>query len=382
MLAINETKIQNDDKNNDMLNEAVIEENDEDEMKKTYNEITGYNDDAKRARNWIFTLNNYTEADLIYMSTIYETHKDHIVTLFFGKEKAPTTGTHHLQGFIVFNVLKSFTILKKLFPKCYLAKMKSTIEKNYDYCSKGFQITVYGEIPISHAEKKIKVAKQNKINGQKSIGKDNWSLLDDDIKQGLTEKELLIKYPDLSGMYTQGFKYHYEKLRPKYVYDMLKSNNYSDYYSYQKQTMEYLKGPVHQRQILWIWDKDGDTGKSDFTKYLCTNNEYNVIRLSNCKTADAAYAWEGQNIIFDFARTKSDSINYDAMEQLKNGHIFSTKFQCVDKVYPRPHIIVFANWEPNIESMSKGRFDIREINNETKSFVQTAILPPTTKRNV
>lgn len=52
-----------------------------------------------RARGWVFTINNYSEAQLIYVrDKLFEAGK--LKYLIVGKEVAPTTGTPHLQGYL------------------------------------------------------------------------------------------------------------------------------------------------------------------------------------------------------------------------------------------------------------------------------------------
>lgn len=54
-----------------------------------------------KAVRWCFTLNNYTPLDL---KMIQKFAKAHCKYLIYGKEKAPTTGTPHLQGYLQLKV--------------------------------------------------------------------------------------------------------------------------------------------------------------------------------------------------------------------------------------------------------------------------------------
>jgi len=50
----------------------------------------------EKFRNWVFTLNNYTDDDIDRLANPYEQVK----YIAYGKEIAPTTETPHLQGYL------------------------------------------------------------------------------------------------------------------------------------------------------------------------------------------------------------------------------------------------------------------------------------------
>jgi len=64
---------------------------------------------ATRNRHYTFTLNNYTDENETFLSTL-DVHY-----IVFGYEFAPDTGTPHLQGFCTFHSAKSFAAAKKFF---------------------------------------------------------------------------------------------------------------------------------------------------------------------------------------------------------------------------------------------------------------------------
>lgn len=55
----------------------------------------------------------------------------------FGNETCPTTGRHHLQGYVMFKTRIRFSALrKKYFPTIHWEAAKGTLSQNIDYCSK------------------------------------------------------------------------------------------------------------------------------------------------------------------------------------------------------------------------------------------------------
>ena len=49
------------------------------------------------------------------------------------------------------------------------------------------------------------------------------------------------------------------------------------------------------------------------------------------------------------------------MESIKNGRVFSAKYESKMKVFDPPHVICFANFEPKREAMSADRWAIVDL---------------------
>ena len=146
---------------------------------------------------------------------------------------------------------------------------------------------------------------------------------------------------------------------------------------WQTEITERLTGRPSYRDILYVHEPVGNTGKSYLTKYL---HYFHGAIVTGGKAADMKHAvarWRqitGQYpiiIIFDIAR--SDQLNadsYRAIQQMKNSMFFSGKYESgmVAALLP-PHILVFANCKPNIPMMSIDRWVIRFIDPKTQSLV-------------
>lgn len=87
-----------------------------------------------QSRRWCFTLNNPEKTD----EEFYEYLKglEHIKYFIFQREKAPTTGTIHLQGFLIFVVGKRFNTIKNYLPTAHIEKCEGSSVQNREYCSK------------------------------------------------------------------------------------------------------------------------------------------------------------------------------------------------------------------------------------------------------
>jgi len=123
------------------------------------------------------------------------------------------------------------------------------------------------------------------------------------------------------------------------------------------------------RNIYWIYEEEGNTGKTTFAKHVCINRPNEVLFLSG-KSADIKNAVckflenpdnELKVAIFGFTRSMEDYISYEAIEAVKDGIFFSGKYESQMTVYNAPHIICFANFEPARDALSLDRWIIRKI---------------------
>jgi len=114
------------------------------------------------------------------------------------------------------------------------------------------------------------------------------------------------------------------------------------------------------RKILWCHD-NGNTGKTQFCKYMAINHGASII--SNAKRGDMAYALPDNPkiVLINFSRSMEDFVNYGAIEEIKDGMLFSTKYESKMKIFNSPHVVIFANFKPDIKALSNDRWDIREI---------------------
>jgi hypothetical protein len=133
-----------------------------------------------------------------------------------------------------------------------------------------------------------------------------------------------------------------------------------EFYDWQRRLYEYIKGEPDDRTIYWCWSNNGGVGKSQFCKYLayhdnaviCGKGAYgdivNIIFNANMD--------ESNLVVFDLPRNNGNKISYSALESIKNGLVCNTKYETGNKIFNAPHIIVFANKEPELDKMSEDRF--------------------------
>ena len=92
-------------------------------------------------RNWTWTWNNYNEEVENYLRDIVGPQCKYLI---YGREEAPTTGTKHLQGYLVYksatteNVLRTLLTHPTLVPRssAHVESSNGTTVQNIEYCCK------------------------------------------------------------------------------------------------------------------------------------------------------------------------------------------------------------------------------------------------------
>jgi hypothetical protein len=131
-----------------------------------------------------------------------------------------------------------------------------------------------------------------------------------------------------------------------------------------------LQSEPDPRSIHWWWEPSGGVGKTSFTKYIITQMRGDSVVLSG-KGADVFHGLakfhevHGQLpkvIIYDVPRSSLEYVSYQALEKVKDACFFSGKYETAMICDPfHPHVIVFANDEPNYEKMSADRWKVKRI---------------------
>jgi len=279
-------------------------ENPADDTLTQSNTSTIGNTKINRARIWMFTYNNYTEEDKSKLIGFLSERsvKEYIVNPEVGKN-----GTPHLQGFVEFKNARMFSSLKKKFDKIHW-EVAHNIEAARNYCKK--DDTRVGETMIGGSKHKPPC------------------------KDPLLGKNL---------------------------------------YKWQQDVINLCESDPDDRTIHWYWDESGNIGKTSLAKHLCLKHKNEVLFLSgsakDCKYGVKSFLENPDNklkiVIFGFPRTveKFEGM-YEALESVKDGIFYNTKYESGMVMYDPPHVICFANWKPQKEKLSKDRWKIMNINNE------------------
>lgn len=280
------------------------------EEKIEHNEQAGGNTKTPaplRIRRVVFTLNNYDEQEY---DNLIEFAIKHTKYYIIGKE-CGQNGTPHLQGYFEFNNRNgySFKQLKEWFPRNHWEKAKGNKKQNYTYCSK----------------------EKDYICSEVSL------------EQLILDSE----YKDVTWKW------------------------------WQQDILDMLKEAPDPRKIYWFWEPKGNVGKSYLLKYICIKNIGVIIgngkrddvfnQINTCLESGII----PKIIVIDIPRDNFKFFNYAGIESIKNGCFYSGKYEGGQCIFPRPHVIIFANESPNPEGWSEDKYAINRITSEeTHKFLK------------
>lgn len=134
---------------------------------------------------------------------------------------------------------------------------------------------------------------------------------------------------------------------------------------------EEFADPLWSRELYWFYEKEGGWGKStvalhlvDFCDAILMGGANNDILFAMVEYLKAHGGEAPKTIVFDIPRVNGNSVSYSAIESIKNGVIFSPKYESGMVRFNRPHIIVFSNQYPETHKMSEDRWIIENLNKD------------------
>lgn len=134
----------------------------------------------------------------------------------------------------------------------------------------------------------------------------------------------------------------------------------------QQEVIDIINSETEDRLVHWFHDPIGNAGKTTLAKHVIINNE-DAIYLGG-KASDMKYGvmkWLEEHklrvVMIDLTRSVESFVSYQGIEEVKNGIFFNVKFECGMVVYDNPHVIVFANFMPEMKKLSHDRWVIHNV---------------------
>ncbi len=137
---------------------------------------------------------------------------------------------------------------------------------------------------------------------------------------------------------------------------------------YQQYILDIVETEPDDRKIYWFFEEVGGVGKSSFCKYLVVKKD--ALYIDEGKKSDIvnlifkADMNKHNLIVLDIPRANGNKCSYKTLESIKNGVICNTKYETGTKCFNSPHLIVFSNFFPELDGLSKDRLQIFYIKSD------------------
>lgn len=314
-----------------------------------------------KSMNWCFTTFNIT-IDWEHLD-IQSIDKKNAIKYITYQGEYTKDARKHIQGYIQLNDRKEMTFIKKLLgdTTIHLEKAKGTPQQNKEYCQKKEKEGIKQDIFFSPVEYgMIDLTTQ----GQRTdIQRIKQRIDDGDTIKNIqrtaenNEFELTLKYNRLLTEYADDIAQDKEK---EIIKNTFINYSFNPVQTVIKNIVEREIDITDTRQVNWIYDPIGGTGKTHLARYFITH--YNTLYITGGKVADIHSIYSGEElVIFDLARTYAENVEhiYSVIETLKNGMFLSTKYQVKTKVFSKqPIILILANFKPDTSKLSQDRWNI------------------------
>lgn len=294
------------------------------------------------AKNWCFTLNGLTDATPEALRALFSDCMGDL-GLHYIVYQHERGSSDHLQGYFQLEQKKALPTVKKLMevklPGAHFEKAKGSPKQNREYCTKE-ETRISG--PYEFGEMSV-AGKRTDLDTFVSEMK----------KEVLTEHDVIDRFPEIAAKYPRFVRDVRRLCRKTEIGELVPRDGW------QTDLVSYLHSPAHPRKVRWYYDPSGNCGKSYFARHFGRGIGYVV---TGGKHADIYYAYTFQSVVFfDWPRAQEEAFPYGVVESFKNGYFLSTKYESVATRFQPPHVIIFANFEPDTLKLSADRWDIHYI---------------------
>lgn len=241
------------------------------------------------------TLNNPTEAERAACLKCLM-----MFAVWICGDEVGESGTPHLQMYFESKTQIEFTSVKEMFPRAHVEKAKGNTKQNIEYCSKEGNFKTNASVPLDR------------------------------------RKLLLAKYAEVTW-------------RP-----------------WQQDVINIVEGEPDDRTVHWFWEPTGNAGKSFLAKFLVLKYRAIICSGKRDDVFNQVKTWLDDNpdklgpvlVVLDCPRCAQEYVSYQAIEALKNGLLYSGKYEGGQCMFDPPHVICLANAPPDREQLSEDRWNV------------------------
>lgn len=219
-----------------------------------------------RSRGWCFTINNYTDDDILEILYMHDNAEYTVFGFEVGKK-----GTPHIQGYTYFRNQISFSTIKELLTRANIRAARGNADQNYDYCSKDNDFYEFGDRPSQGSRSDIDDLKEDILNGSS-------------LKEvSLTHTNLYMRY---SGAIEKFILLHKETNDECTVYHANKDNYQAVCDYFWENTLE-----IDDPKLLTAYDDQ------DAVIFTCGMNVYLLTQFLRNKPAIIKAGWQDRRIL-------------------------------------------------------------------------------------
>ena len=150
---------------------------------------------------------------------------------------------------------------------------------------------------------------------------------------------------------------------PKPIRSVVRRDNLR---TWQRGLFHILQEEADDRTVRWYWDERGGSGKTAFARFLVLEPGINAIYVGG-KSGDVKYAisqlkdLDDLIVLWNIPRSLEKFVSYQGIEEVKDGVFFSSKYESGMICFNPPHVVIFANFEPDRDMLSNDRWSINHI---------------------
>ena len=297
--------------------------------------------DNIQVSRWVFTLHHY-DGMKDYKDYLFNERFD-IKRGVLGYESINNRQNYHIQAYLEFNRSHRFTFVKRILNSAHWQRAVGNSSQNYTYCTKSKVYELIGDW-----------SDEQRTRGGNVTGTIIKGLLSDYAAQIKCCREYMVRpkpYDSAASLVSIIKDKHYFFKE----FQNCKLSNWQ---------FEIFKLLINQseRQVLWVSDNVGRTGKTFFCKFL--RNLYNFFLTDGTvDSRDMCYFLPEKmsGILFDVCRDLSNKFNYAVLESVKNGWMISGKYEGKLRNFGTIPVAVFANFLPDLTKLSQDTWNIVEL---------------------
>ena len=140
---------------------------------------------------------------------------------------------------------------------------------------------------------------------------------------------------------------------------------------WQATVLDWIKAPADDRTIRWIWNEEGNAGKSKLIKYMCWKLGAAKIPLGTATQLKTSVCDKGVHEVFlvDLPRVSGNQESardlFSALEDIKNGFVETAMYGKPRSLFMNPpHVFIFSNELPDLRLASADRWKVYSLKDQ------------------